>query len=136
MGGCPAGSGADPHQRPEHLQRQRRRADSITVSWDAAPRAPAPAVTGYTVRTVAPDGVDERGKRLSADARSTTISGLTPDGIYTSRSPRRATPGEGTPSVISRVRAAEHVVPTATATTARRPDVERQVRAARHDRQR
>ena len=125
MGGCPAGPTQVRTNGPGTYSAQGAGAGSIQADWAAAtPTAGSPAVEGYTVRTVAQNGVDERGKRLPADARSTTITGLTPGGIYSVEIAATSAAGEGTPSVISRVRASDHVVPAATATTVRQPDDE------------
>ncbi|GAA2725452.1 fibronectin type III domain-containing protein [Cellulomonas aerilata] len=126
MGGCPAGPTQVRTNGPSTYSAKGAGAGSITVNWDAATPVPgSPAVTGYNVRAVTPDGVDEVGKRLdNKDARTTTISGLTADEIYSVEITAKSAAGEGTPSVVSRVRAAEHVVPTATASTLRKPNAE------------
>ncbi len=122
MGGCPAGPTQTRTEGPGSYSAQGAGAGSITADWQAATPIPgAPAVDGYTVRAVSLDGVDEKGKRLPADARTTTISGLIPGDVYSVEIAAKSAAGEGTPSIVSRVRAADHVVPTATPTTLRRP---------------
>jgi hypothetical protein len=123
MGGCPAGPEQVRTNGPADYTGKGAGPGSITVDWAAAVPTPgSPPVTGYVVRAV--NGEDEKGKRLAADARSTTITGLVPDEIYSVEITARSAAGEGTPSVISRLRADDHVVPTASATTLRRPNAE------------
>ena len=123
MGGCPAGPTQTRTNGPDGYSAKGAGAGSITADWQAATPIPgAPTVDAYTVRAVSLDGVDEKGKRLPADARSTTITGLTSGDIYSVEIAAKSAAGEGTPSIISRVRAADHVVPTATASTLRRPN--------------
>ena len=128
MGGCPAGPQLTRTGGPAAYSALGAGAGSITVKWDDAVATPGtPAVTGYTVRAVSQDGVDEVGKRLpntAATQEATTLTGLVPDEIYSIEIATKTAAGEGTPSVISRVKAAAHVVPTATATTLRRPNAE------------
>jgi hypothetical protein len=79
------------------------------------------------VRAVARNQEDEVGKRLpntAAAKETTTLSGLVAGDIYSIEIAPKSAAGEGTPSVISQVRAAAHVVPTATATTLRRPNAD------------
>jgi Fibronectin type III domain/Chitobiase/beta-hexosaminidase C-terminal domain len=99
-------------------------AGSITVDWRDPSTIPGtPAVTGYTVHAFSPDGVTEIIKRLAdtaATQETTTFTGLVPGDIYRIEVAARTADGTGAPSVISRVKAAAHVVPTATATTLRR----------------
>ena len=122
MGGCPAGPTQVRTNGPSTYSAKGAGAGSIRADWQAAiPTAGSPAVEGYTVRAVSADGVDEMGKRLPADARTATITGLTADEIYSVEIVAKSAAGEGAPSVISRVRAADHVVPSATATTLRKP---------------
>ncbi|MFW5470960.1 fibronectin type III domain-containing protein [Knoellia sp. CPCC 206435] len=128
MGGCPAGPQLTRTSGPEVYSALGAGAGSITVNWDDVAATPGtPAVTGYTVRAVSADGVDEVGKRLpntTATKETTTLSGLVAGDIYSIEVASKSAAGEGTPSVISRVRAAEHIVPTATATTLRRPNAD------------
>ena len=125
MGGCPAGPQLTRTGGPGDYSALGAGAGSITVNWNDAVSTPGtPAVTGYTVRAVSADGVDEVGKRLpntAATKETTTLTGLVPDQIYSIEVATKSAAGEGTPSVISRVRAATHIVPTATATTLRKP---------------
>ncbi|WP_298460355.1 fibronectin type III domain-containing protein [uncultured Cellulomonas sp.] len=125
MGGCPAGPEQTRTNGPATYSARGAGDGSIRADWQAAAPIPgAPPVTGYTVRAVTLDGVDEVGKRLPADARSATISGLAAGDVYSVEITARSDAGEGAPSVISRVRAQTHVVPTATATTLRRPNAD------------
>jgi hypothetical protein len=128
MGGCPAGPQLTRTGGPAGYSALGAGAGSITVNWDDPAGTPGtPAVTGYTVRAVSADGVDEVGKRLpntAATKETTTLSGLVAGDIYSIEIASKSAAGEGTPSVISRVRAATHIVPTATATTLRRPNAD------------
>ena len=128
MGDCPAGPQLTRTSGPADYSALGAGAGSITVNWkDATATAGTPAVTGYTVRAVSANGVDEVGKRLdntTATDETTTLTGLVPDEIYSIEIAAKSAAGEGTPSVISRVKAAPHIVPTATATTLRRPNAE------------
>lgn len=125
MGGCPAGPTQVRTNGPGSYSAKGAGAGSITADWQAAtPTAGSPAVDGYTVRAVSLDGVDEKGKRLPATARNTTITGLTAGDIYSVEISAKSAAGEGTPSIVSRVRAADHVVPTATPTTLREPNAD------------
>jgi hypothetical protein len=103
-------------------------AGSITVNWDDVVATPGtPAVKGYTVRAVTQDGVDEVGKRLpntAAAKETTTLTGLVANEIYAIEIAAKSAAGEGTPSVISRVKAAAHVTPIATAVTTRVPNAD------------
>ena len=136
MGGCPAGPTQTRTAGPGTYSGKGAGAGSISVDWEAATPTPGtPAVTGYTVRAVALNGEDEVGKRLGADARSTKISGLVADEIYSVEIAAKSAAGEGAPSVISRLKAADHVVPTATANTLAPAQRRGQVPAARQERQ-
>ena len=99
-------------------------AGSITVNWDDAAETPGRAeVTGYTVRALSRDGVYDIRKRLfntAATQESTTLTGLVPNDVYSIEIVARSAEGDGPPSVISSVKAASHIVPSATATTLRR----------------
>ena len=100
----------------------------ITVDWRDPDTIPgAPAVTGYTVRAFSDDGVTEIIKRLAdtaATQETTTLTGLVPDGTYRIEVAARNEVGTGAPAVLSRVKAASHIVPTATATTLRRANAD------------
>jgi hypothetical protein len=123
MGGCPAAPDQVRTNGPSAYSAKGAGAGSLTVDWQAATPVPgAPAVSGYTVRAV--NGEDEVGKRLPATARTTTINGLVPDQIYSVEIAAKSAAGEGAPSIISRIKAAAHVVPTATATTLRKPNAD------------
>ena len=70
------------------------------------------------------DGAYEVGKRLpntAATEEITTLNGLVAGEVYSIDIVAKSAAGEGTRSVISRVKAATHLVPTATATTLRKP---------------
>ncbi|GEO34246.1 hypothetical protein CAE01nite_19710 [Cellulomonas aerilata] len=128
MGGCPAGPTQVRTNGPGTYSALGAGAGSITVNWDDAKVLPGtPAVEGYTVRAVARNQEDEVGKRLpntAAAKETTTLTGLVAGDIYSIEIAAKSAAGEGTPSVISQVRAAAHVVPTATATTLRRPNAD------------
>lgn len=128
MGGCPAGPQLTRSGGPAGYSALGAGAGSITVNWDDTVATPGtPPVTGYTVRAVSADGVDEVGKRLpntAATQETTTLNGLVAGEVYSIEIAAKSAAGEGTPSVISRVRAATHVVPTATATTLRKPNAD------------
>lgn len=125
MGGCPASPTQVRTNGPGTYSAKGAGAGSIRADWQAAtPTAGAPGVEGYTVRAVSLDGVDEKGKRLPADARNTTIPGLTAGEIYSVEITAKSAAGEGTPSIISRVRADDHVVPTASPETLRKPNAD------------
>ena len=128
MGGCPAGPQLTRTNGPAAYNALGAGAGSITVNWDdAMVLAGTPAVEGYTVRAVARNLEDEVGKRLpntAAAKETTTLTGLVAGDIYSIEIAAKSAAGEGTPSVISQVRAAAHVVPTATATTLRRPNAD------------
>ena len=123
MGGCPPGPAQVRSDAPTEYTAKGAGAGSLQVGWQAGSTVPgAPAITGYSVRAVR--GEDEVGKRLGADARSTTLTGLVAGEIYSVEIAAKSAAGEGVPAVVSRVRAATHVVPTATATTLRRPNAD------------
>ena len=129
MGGCPAGPQLTRTNGPTAGYNALGAGDgSITVNWDDAVNlAGTPGVTGYTVRAVARNQEDEVGKRLSntaATKETTTLSGLVAGDLYSIEVAPKSAAGEGTPSVIAQVRAAAHIVPTATATTLRRPNAD------------
>ena len=128
MGGCPAGPQLTRTGGPAEYSALGAGAGSITVNWDDAAGTPGtPAVTGYTVRAVSADGVDEVGKRLpntAATKESATLTGLVAGDIYSIEIAAKSVAGEGTPSVISRVKASPHIVPTASATTLRKPSAD------------
>jgi hypothetical protein len=68
--------------------------------------------------------VEEKGKRLPATARTAKIEGLVANEIYRVEIAAKSAAGEGAPAIVSRVRAAEHVVPAANATTLRKPNAD------------
>jgi hypothetical protein len=128
MGGCPAGPTLTRTNGPGAYSALGAGAGSITVNWDDAKIVPGtPAVEGYTVRAVARNQEDEVGKRLpntSAAKETTTLTGLVAGDIYSIEIAAKSAAGEGTPSVIAAIRAAEHVIPTATASTPRKPNAD------------
>jgi hypothetical protein len=128
MGGCPAGPQLTRTNGPGTYSALGAGDGSITVNWDDAKIVPGtPAVTGYTVRAVARNKEDEVGKRLentAATKETTTLNGLVAGDLYSIEIAAKSAAGEGTPSVIAQVRAAAHVVPTATASTVRRPNAD------------
>ena len=128
MGGCPAGPTQTRTNGPGTYSAKGAGAGSITVDWDdVKPLAGTPDVTGYTVRAVARNKEDEVGKRLentAATKEKTTLTGLVAGDIYSIEIAAKSAAGEGTPSVISQVRASSHVVPTATASTLRKPNAD------------
>jgi hypothetical protein len=128
MGGCPAGPQLTRTNGPGTYSALGAGEGSITVNWDDAKIVPGtPAVDGYTVRAVARNQEDEVGKRLPntpAAKETTTLTGLVAGDIYSIEIAAKSKAGEGTPSVISQVRASAHIKPAATATTLRRPNAE------------
>lgn len=120
MPGCPAGPREVLPQQPADVTARGGGPGSIVVDWSAAATAPgSPPVSGYTVRAV--HGEDETGKRLSAEARTTTLTGLAVGEVHAVEVSSRSSAGASEP-VVLHVRADEHVTPTATATTERQPN--------------
>jgi hypothetical protein len=125
MGGCPAGPQELRPNAPTVYTGKGAGAGKIAVTWGAGTNTPeSPSIDGYSVtavRSVA-TGLDAGGVvRTAADGRSATVEGLTAGEIYSVEVAARSAAGDSEPAVM-RVRAADHVVPTATASTTREPN--------------
>jgi hypothetical protein len=88
MGGCPAGPGDQAAPKPGEASAVRSEDKaSLQVSWAAAEAVPtATPVSGYSVEAIAAEANGEQvqvGRRTSASATRTTISGLSPAASYT-----------------------------------------------------
>lgn len=115
MGGCPAGPSALPPRAPADVTAQGAGDGQIQVDFGpGSVVTQSPAITGYRVRAVL--GEDETGKRLGADARSTTLDRLAPGELYAVEVTAVSAAGESRPTVVH-ARAADHTGASALAVT-------------------
>ncbi len=127
FGGCPAGPQEARPNSPTVYTAKGAGDGRIDVTWGVGSTLPqAPAITGYEVtaiRSVSTDVDAGAVVRTGADGRSATLEGLTAGEIYDVELASRTTAGDSKPAVM-RIKAAPHIVPTATATTTRQPNAD------------
>ncbi|WP_298460353.1 chitobiase/beta-hexosaminidase C-terminal domain-containing protein [uncultured Cellulomonas sp.] len=127
MGGCPAGPQEQRPNAPTVYTGKGAGDGRIEVTWDEGTTLPgAPAITGYEVVAVRAvgSGMDAGGiVRTHADGRGATVEGLSAGKIYSVEIASRSGSGVSAPSTM-RIRAADHIAPTASATTVRVPNAQ------------
>jgi hypothetical protein len=128
MGGCPAGPEEQRPNAPTEYTAKGAGPGKISVTWGQGTALPgAPAINGYeivAVRSVTEAGIDSGGiVRTNADGRGATVQGLTAGEIYDVEIAARSEAGDSKPAVV-RIKAADHIVPTATANTLRKPNAD------------
>jgi hypothetical protein len=129
MGGCPAGPQEQRPNSPTVYSAKGAGAGKIEVNWGEGTILPAaPEISGYeiiAIRSVNDGGEDAGGVvRTRADGRSATVENLTPGEIYDVEIASRSEAGNSKPAIV-RVKAADHIVPTAEANTLREPKVDK-----------
>jgi hypothetical protein len=125
MGGCPAGPQEQRPNSPTEYTAKGAGPGKIDVTWGKGTTLPAaPEISGYeiiAVRSVTETGVDAGGVvRTGADGASATVENLTAGEIFDVEIASRSEAGNSKPAVV-RVKAADHIVPTAEANTLRVP---------------
>ena len=127
MGGCPAGPQELRPNAPTVYTAKGGGDGRIDVTWGDGSDVPqSPTINGYSVTAVrsVSTGVDAGGVvRTAASGRAATVSGLSAGEIYDVEIAARSEAGDSEPAVM-RVKAAPHIVPTATATTPRLPSAD------------